>query len=563
MCGFVFQKKRAEKSQLKSLMLLTYSVVSFRTRRFTCSYYVTEGELQGSGSEYTLVVPGDHCYLLMKSATVTYADAQGKNIDTKNCHPVSWYDNDMNAGWNAVVGEVNFEGRLVVKGDANLILCDGSELIVPDGITVSKGSSLTIWQQSGKNGKLTASASESHYAGIGGYDDQDTGSITINGGVINAKAVYDAAAIGGGYGGSAGKTTINGGDVTAQGGGLSAAIGSGGGYGSGGEGTINGGKIKAIGGTGGVGGAAGIGASHHSGKTAPGKTLTININGGEIDAQGGNFASGIGGGSNRYCEIAINISGGTINAKGGMLGAGIGGGRAGTGGAITITGGDITATPGSDDTQAIGRGANATESGTLNLGDSEHYLKVGTVSDDEVSYADADKRVSTAQSHNTVRVVPCTEHTYGEDGVCTLCGYQTTAYLITFVDEDGKTVLQQSKYMVDLTPKYKGKTPFKRPDAQNTYEFAGWTPEIAKATADATYKATYKALARKLPIGDANGDGKVTIDDATMIQKFVAELVELTPDQFIAADTNCDGIVNIDDATMIQKYIAELIDHLG
>ena len=64
-------------------------------------------------------------------------------------------------------------------------------------------------------------------------------------------------------------------------------------------------------------------------------------------------------------------------------------------------------------------------------------------------------------------------------------------------------------------------------------------------------------------IGDANSDGKVTIDDATMIQKFVAELVELTPDQFIAADTNCDGIVNIDDATMIQKYIAELIDHLG
>ena len=49
----------------------------------------------------------------------------------------------------------------------------------------------------------------------------------------------------------------------------------------------------------------------------------------------------------------------------------------------------------------------------------------------------------------------------------------------------------------------------------------------------------------------------------TQIQQFVAELVELTPDQFIAADTNCDGIVNINDATMIQKYIAELIDHLG
>ena len=463
-------------------------------------------------------------------------------------------------GWYVVTENTTIESRVTVEDDVNLILCDGAELTVPKGINVASGNSLTIWQQQGKTGKLTISSPEKRYAAIGGGDNEDTGPITINGGV------------------------------------LSAAIGSGGGYGSGGEVTINGGKIKAIGGTGGVGGAAGIGASHHSGKTAPGKLLTININGGDITAQGGNFASGIGGGSNRYCEIAINIIGGKIDATGGIQGAGIGGGRAGTGGtinisggtikdtggsnndgsgagigggstgaggAITITGGTITATPGSgNDTQAIGHGSGATDSGTLTLGTDEIHIKVGMVSGETVSYVDADKRISTVQSHTSVRTEIC-NHNYNEEGVCTYCGEQTTAYIITFVDEDGKTVLQQSKYMVDLTPKYKGKTPFKRPDAQNTYEFAGWTPEIAKATADATYKATYKALARKLPIGDVNGDGKVTIDDATMIQKLVAELVELTPDQFIAADTNCDGIVNIDDATMIQKYIAELIDHLG
>lgn len=72
-----------------------------------------------------------------------------------------------------------------------------------------------------------------------------------------------------------------------------------------------------------------------------------------------------------------------------------------------------------------------------------------------------------------------------------------------------------------------------------------------------------KSVARKLPIGDVNGDGNVTIDDATMIQKFVAELVELTPDQLIAADTNCDGVVTIDDATNIQKFLAEIINHFG
>ena len=64
-------------------------------------------------------------------------------------------------------------------------------------------------------------------------------------------------------------------------------------------------------------------------------------------------------------------------------------------------------------------------------------------------------------------------------------------------------------------------------------------------------------------IGDVNADGKINITDATMIQKAVAELIELTDEQKKAADTNADGKVDITDATMIQKYVAELIDHLG
>lgn len=64
-------------------------------------------------------------------------------------------------------------------------------------------------------------------------------------------------------------------------------------------------------------------------------------------------------------------------------------------------------------------------------------------------------------------------------------------------------------------------------------------------------------------IGDVTGDGKVDITDATVIQKAVAELIELTDEQKKAADTNADGKIDITDATMIQKFVAELIDHLG
>lgn len=64
-------------------------------------------------------------------------------------------------------------------------------------------------------------------------------------------------------------------------------------------------------------------------------------------------------------------------------------------------------------------------------------------------------------------------------------------------------------------------------------------------------------------IGDTNGDGKVTIADATQIQKHLANIVTLKGAELEAADTNGDGKVTIADATQIQKYLANLIPSLG
>ena len=62
-------------------------------------------------------------------------------------------------------------------------------------------------------------------------------------------------------------------------------------------------------------------------------------------------------------------------------------------------------------------------------------------------------------------------------------------------------------------------------------------------------------------LGDVNLDGVVTIDDATLVQKYLAGISELDdPLQLLAADVNSSGDVTIDDTTLIQKYIAGLID---
>ena len=57
-------------------------------------------------------------------------------------------------------------------------------------------------------------------------------------------------------------------------------------------------------------------------------------------------------------------------------------------------------------------------------------------------------------------------------------------------------------------------------------------------------------------IGDADKDESVNVRDATFIQKYAADLVELTEEQKILADVNFDENVNVKDATAIQKWVA-------
>lgn len=58
-------------------------------------------------------------------------------------------------------------------------------------------------------------------------------------------------------------------------------------------------------------------------------------------------------------------------------------------------------------------------------------------------------------------------------------------------------------------------------------------------------------------LGDTNNDGKITIVDATIIQKYIANVTDLTDNQKFVADANGDNQLTIRDATEIQKYVAK------
>lgn len=60
--------------------------------------------------------------------------------------------------------------------------------------------------------------------------------------------------------------------------------------------------------------------------------------------------------------------------------------------------------------------------------------------------------------------------------------------------------------------------------------------------------------------GEVNGDGDITVVDATLVQKHVVQLETLSADKQILADVNGDNTISVVDATLIQKYIVQLED---
>lgn len=63
--------------------------------------------------------------------------------------------------------------------------------------------------------------------------------------------------------------------------------------------------------------------------------------------------------------------------------------------------------------------------------------------------------------------------------------------------------------------------------------------------------------------GDADGDGKVTVLDATRIQRYLAKMVGEGELDMTAADADGDGKVTVLDATRIQRVLAKLCDMDG
>lgn len=89
---------------------------------------------------------------------------------------------------------------------------------------------------------------------------------------------------------------------------------------------------------------------------------------------------------------------------------------------------------------------------------------------------------------------------------------QVRSYAVTFVDEDGTTVISTQTLEYGATPTAPA-DPQKAATAQYTYTFSGWTPAVTTVTGVATYKATYSQTINKYTVVWKNEDGTVLETD--------------------------------------------------
>ena len=115
----------------------------------------------------------------------------------------------------------------------------------------------------------------------------------------------------------------------------------------------------------------------------------------------------------------------------------------------------------------------------------------------------------------------------------------------TITASDG-TTLTPTKVEIEATDVTKGSVA-----EPTTKPVPSTQPTTAQPATEPSGNAVY---------GDVNGDGDITVVDATLVQKHVVQLETLSADKQILADVNGDNTISVVDATLIQKYIVQLKD---
>ena len=120
-------------------------------------------------------------------------------------------------------------------------------------------------------------------------------------------------------------------------------------------------------------------------------------------------------------------------------------------------------------------------------------------------------------------------------------------YTVTWKNWNGDVLKTDANVEAGTMPSYSGDTPTKAEDADNTYTFQKWTPDVAKVTGDVTYTAVFTATAKPTPVTVTytvafNSDGGTTVEPQTVESgKTAVKPADPTRDGYTFAGWQLDG----------------------
>ena len=107
--------------------------------------------------------------------------------------------------------------------------------------------------------------------------------------------------------------------------------------------------------------------------------------------------------------------------------------------------------------------------------------------------------------------------------------WKAKKYTVTWVNEDGTVLETDENVEYGATPEYNGATPTMAADAQYTYTFNGWTPDVDTVTGNVTYTAVYDSTVNTYTVTWKNENGDVLETDQNVAYGTVPTYNGATP----------------------------------
>lgn len=129
-----------------------------------------------------------------------------------------------------------------------------------------------------------------------------------------------------------------------------------------------------------------------------------------------------------------------------------------------------------------------------------------------------------------------------------------TDFIYYYLDDAREHRNMSDQELIDDAALYLGLT---TDEVSEIIDYVGITIEW-----DKNYKkpsSSDEASIDEYEVGDVNTDGKLSVRDATLVQKYLAKITMLNDDKIMLADYDYNGNINIKDATAIQKKLAKII----